>query len=121
MAKEETQVNIVAQGTRFEGKITSSGSLRIDGQVTGDISLTGDLVIGANGEISGNVDAQTVTVGGKVTGNINAKSKLVFENKARIKGDIRASKLVIDEGAMFDGKCDMSGDRRPDQKSELFR
>ncbi|HUI31769.1 MAG TPA: polymer-forming cytoskeletal protein [Candidatus Acidoferrales bacterium] len=121
MAKEETQINIVAQGTRFEGKITSSGSLRIDGQVTGDISLTGDLVIGANGEISGNVDAQTVTVGGKVTGNINAKNKLVFESKARIKGDIRASKLVIDEGAMFDGKCEMSGDRRPDQKSELFR
>ncbi len=121
MAKEETQINIVAHGTRFEGKITSSGSLRIDGQITGDISLTGDLVIGANGEISGNIDAQTVTVGGKVTGNINAKNKLVFENKARIKGDIRASKLVIDEGATFDGKCDMSGERRPDQKSELFR
>jgi cytoskeletal protein CcmA (bactofilin family) len=121
MAKEEIQINIVAHGTRFEGKITSSGSLRVDGQITGDISLTGDLVVGSNGEISGNVDAQTVTVGGKVTGNINAKSKLVFESKARIKGDIRASKLVIDEGAVFDGKCDMSGERRTDQRSELFR
>jgi cytoskeletal protein CcmA (bactofilin family) len=118
MAKEETQINIVSHGTRFEGKITSPGSLRVDGQVNGDILLTGDLVIGANGEITGNVDAQTVTVGGKITGNINAKNKLVFENKARIKGDIRASKLVIDEGAMFDGKSDMSGDRKP---SELFR
>jgi len=45
----------------------------------------------------------------------------VFENKAKIKGDIRAAKLVIDEGAVFDGKCDMSGEKRPDQKSELFR
>jgi len=121
MAKEDSQINIVAQGTRFEGKISSTGSLRVDGQVTGDVSLTGDLVIGSNGEISGNVDAQTVTVGGKVTGNINAKNKLVFESKAKIKGDIRASKLVIDEGAMFDGKCDMTGERKPDQRSELFR
>lgn len=121
MAKEDAQINIVSNGTRFEGKITSSGSLRVDGQVNGDIVLTGDLVIGANGEITGNVEAQTVTVGGKITGNINVKNKLVFENKARIKGDIRASKLVIDEGATFDGKCEMSSDRRPDQSNALFR
>ncbi len=121
MAKEEAQINIVAHGSRFEGKITSPGSLRVDGQVNGDVSLTGDLVIGGNGEVNGNIDAQTVTVGGKITGNITAKTKLVLETKARIKGDIRASKLVIDEGAIFDGKCEMSGDRRLDQKSELFR
>lgn len=121
MAKEDGQINIVSQGSRFEGKITSSGSLRVDGQLTGDVALTGDLVIGANGEITGNIDAQTVTVGGKITGNINVKNKLVLEAKAKIKGDIRASKLVIDEGAVFDGKCDMTGERRPDQKSELFR
>jgi len=121
MAKEDAQINIISHGTHFEGKVTSSGSLRVDGQVSGDIVLTGDLVIGGNGEITGNIDAQTVTVGGKITGNINAKSKLVFENKARIKGDIRASKLVIDEGAIFDGKCDMSGERKPEQKNELFR
>ncbi len=121
MAKEEAQINIIAHSSRFEGKITSPGSLRVDGQVNGDISLAGDLVVGANGDITGNVEAQTVTVGGKISGNITAKAKLLLENKARIKGDIRASKLVIDEGAMFDGKCDMSGDKRPDQKSELFR
>ncbi len=121
MAKDEAQINIVAHGSRFEGKISSPGSMRVDGQVMGDVSLTGDLVIGANGEINGNVDAQTVTVGGKITGNIVAKSKLVLETKAKIKGDIRAAKLVIDEGAVFDGKCDMSGDKHPEQKSELFR
>lgn len=121
MGKEDGQINIVSQGSRFEGKITSSGSLRVDGQVNGDVALTGDLVIGSNGEIIGNIEAQTVTVGGRITGNINVKNKLVLEAKAKIKGDIRASKLVIDEGAVFDGKCDMSGEKRPDQKSELFR
>ncbi len=121
MAKEDGQINIVSQGSRFEGKITSSGSLRVDGQVNGDVALTGDLVIGSNGEVTGNIDAQTVTVGGRITGNINVKNKLVLEAKAKIKGDIRASKLIIDEGAVFDGKCDMSGEKRPDQKSELFR
>ncbi len=114
MAKEEGQVNIVAQGTSFEGRITSPGSLRVDGRVQGDVVLTGDLVIGANGEIDGNIDAQTVTVGGKITGNISVKNKLVLENKARIKGDIHAAKLIIDEGAIFDGKCEMSQDGTPD-------
>ncbi|MCL4538812.1 MAG: polymer-forming cytoskeletal protein [Bacteroidetes bacterium] len=121
MAKEDGQINIVSQGSRFEGKITSSGSLRVDGQVNGDIALSGDLVIGMSGEITGNIDAQAVTVSGKITGNLNVKNKLVLEPKARIKGDIRASKLVIDEGAVFDGKCEMSGEKKPDQKSELFR
>lgn len=121
MAKEEGQINIVAQGTSFDGKITSPGSLRVDGHVKGDIVLTGDLVIGPNGEINGNIDAQTVTVSGKISGNINVKNKLVLENKARIKGDIHAAKLIIDEGAVFDGKCEMSEDSMPEQRGEMFR
>ena len=49
-----------------------------------------------------------MTIGGRITGGILAQEKLVFESKAIVRGDIRAAKLVIDEGALFDGKCIMS-------------
>jgi len=85
MAKEEAQINIVAHGTRFEGKIVSPGSLRVDGQVNGDISLTGDLVVGANGEVTGNVEAQTVTVGGKSTATLPQRRSLCSRIRRRSK------------------------------------
>lgn len=121
MAKDETHLNIISAGTKLEGKIGSTGSLRVDGQVTGNVTIAGDLVIGTTGEIIGNIEADTATIGGKVNGNITVKNKIVFENKAVVRGDIKALKLVIDEGAIFDGKCEMSSNHKPEQKSELFR
>ena len=102
------EMNLIGQGTVFEGKLKTAGNIRIDGRVIGDIVVTQNISIGASGDIDGNVSAKNVTIGGKVKGTIVAQEKLVFESKAVIRGEIRASKLVIDEGAMFDGKCVMS-------------
>jgi len=78
------------------------------GRIVGEVSATQNVSIGSSGDIDGNVVAKNVTVGGKVKGTISAQEKLVFEPKAVVRGDIRAAKLVIDEGAVFDGKCMMS-------------
>ena len=105
---EVNELNIVGAGTTFEGKIRTSGSLRIDGKVTGEVTATQNVHVGNGGETEGTITAKNITVGGKITGTIVAQEKLVLESKANIKGDIRATKLVIDEGAVFDGKCVMS-------------
>lgn len=60
------------------------------------------------------MSAKNVTIGGKVRGSIIATEKIVFEGKSVIKGDIRASKLVIDEGCLFDGKVVMT------EKTQLY-
>lgn len=102
------EINIIANGTVIEGKISTQGSMRIDGRVIGNVHVNGNLTIGTTGEVNGDIEAKNAIIGGKVNGTIIVAEKLVFESKAVIKGDIKASKLVVDEGAIFDGKCIMT-------------
>ena len=108
--KPETtaELNLIAAGTMLEGKLRTPGSIRIDGKIVGNVSATQSISIGSTGDVDGDLSAKNVTIGGKITGTIVAQEKLVFESKAVIRGDIRAAKLVIDEGAMFDGRCTMA-------------
>ena len=102
------ELNLIAAGSVFEGKLRSPGSIRIDGKIVGEVHATQNVAVGSSGDVEGNIAAQNVTVGGTTKGVIVAQEKLVFESKAIVRGDITASKLVIDEGAVFDGKCVMS-------------
>ncbi|HOV98607.1 MAG TPA: polymer-forming cytoskeletal protein [Bacteroidota bacterium] len=101
-------VNLVGEGTVVEGKIRSQGSVRIDGKLVGDVNANESVAIGLHGEVEGNVSGKNVTVGGKVHGTITAAEKVVFEGKSIIRGDVRATRLVVDEGSIFDGKISMA-------------
>jgi cytoskeletal protein CcmA (bactofilin family) len=106
------EMNIVSIGSVVEGKIRSQGSIRLDGKLVGDVTASESIAIGLTGEVEGNVSAKNVTIGGKVRGTINATEKIVFEGKSVVKADIRAARLVIDEGSIFDGKVSMT-DKNP--------
>lgn len=111
MAVKDTSVkdlNLIGQGTTFEGKIRSQGSVRVDGRIIGDVNAYDAVSVGVSAEVDGNISAKNITIGGKVRGSLTAQEKLVFLEQAVVQGDIRASKLVVDEGAMFDGKCSMT-------------
>jgi cytoskeletal protein CcmA (bactofilin family) len=101
-------LNLIGAGTTVEGKIRTQGSIRVDGKLTGEVHAAENLAVGITGEIEGTVNGRNVTVGGKVKGNITSVEKLVLESKAVVRGDVKASKLVIDEGAVFDGKVTMT-------------
>ena len=103
-----SELNLVAAGTVFEGKLRTPGSIRIDGKIIGEVTATQNIAVGNSGEVEGNISAKNVTIGGKVKGLAVAQEKLVFETKAVVRGDVRTAKLVIEEGAVFDGKCMMS-------------
>lgn len=102
------ELNLIGTGTTVEGKIRSQGSVRVDGKLVGDVTASENVAIGTNGEVEGNITAKNVTVGGKVRGVVSATEKIVFEGKSVIRGDVRAAKLVIDEGALFDGRVSMT-------------
>lgn len=111
MAAKELQtneLNLIGSGTMMEGKIRTPGSIRIDGRVVGEIIASNAISIGSSGDVDGTISAKNVTIGGKMKGSILAQEKLIFETKAIVRGDIRAARLVINEGALFDGKCVMS-------------
>lgn len=105
------ELNIIGSGTTIEGKLRTQGNIRVDGKMVGELHAAENVAVGLTGEIEGNINGRNVTIGGKIRGNIIAVDKLVFEGKAVVRGDIRAARLVIDEGAVFDGKISMSDAR----------
>jgi cytoskeletal protein CcmA (bactofilin family) len=113
------ELTLIAANTTFEGKIKTDGSIRIDGKFIGDINAKSNAAVGGTGSIDGTLSARAITVAGKISGTVIASEKLVLENKSVMQGDIRAARLVVDEGAMFDGKCDMKQGNTPHAPSIL--
>jgi cytoskeletal protein CcmA (bactofilin family) len=104
----EGEVSILSADVILEGKLKSDGSLRIDGKVNGDIEVKGSLTIGETAEINGNIKGANINLSGKVEGTVTADEKVVLEGSSKLTGDIFAKRLVISEGAVFDGKSSMS-------------
>lgn len=102
------ELNLIGAGTVVEGKIRSQGSVRVDGKLVGDVTASESIAVGLSGEVEGNVTGRNVTVGGKIRGAVSASEKVIFEGNSVVRGDVRASKLIIDEGATFDGRVAMS-------------
>lgn len=98
---------IIGTDTVFTGKITAKGSVRIDGGLQGDIITKGDIVVGDTGKIEGNLHARNILIAGELQGNVVASGKLELANTAQIIGDLKVSSLVIDDGAVFQGTCQM--------------
>ncbi len=101
-------LSLIGAGTLIEGKIKTDGSIRVDGTLIGEIVAKASAAIGLTGTVEGGVMAKNVTIAGKVKGTVTATEKLTLEGKSITRGDIRASKLIVDEGATFDGQCAMT-------------
>ena len=111
VGSSNSEETIISGGVKIEGKITSSGNIRIDGEIQGDIFSKGNVNIGDAAKINGQINANVVTIGGKVNGIVKAKDKTILNSKSHLKGDIFTKNLVIQEGAKFDGNC-KTGHRR---------
>jgi cytoskeletal protein CcmA (bactofilin family) len=99
----------IGSNSTFRGEIKSTGALRIDGTVEGNI--TADYVIlGEKGNIRGDVVAQNVIVGGRIEGNVRSKGIIEIKNKGKIIGDILTPKLSIIEGGVIEGRTSMQGE-----------
>ena len=102
---EET--TIIRNGVKIEGKITSSGNIRVDGEIQGDILSQSNVTVGENGQVNGQINAGVIMIGGKVSGTVSANEKLILESKGNLKGDIFTKILVVEAGAKFAGKSKM--------------
>ncbi|HFE62852.1 MAG TPA: polymer-forming cytoskeletal protein [Caldithrix sp.] len=105
--KASNELNFLGEGTYVEGLVETKGSLRIDGKVKGTVKAEDILTVGSNGVIEGEVNARSVILGGRIEGNIKVEDKLVLETKSTLIGNLKTKNLVIDEGAVFQGKSDM--------------
>ncbi len=101
---------IIGQGTVFDGNLSSSDNIRIDGTVNGNCNCEAAFILGETGVVIGNISANNIIISGQVKGDITAKGSLEFLPTGKLTGNITANTLVIDEGAYFDGKCVMTSD-----------
>lgn len=109
---------ILGKGTVFEGNIRVEHSLRVDGMVKGDVNTTDTLVIGKDGQVIGNIKVKSLILGGKLKGNARVSDIIVLESKSEFNGEMITTKLIIDEGAIFDGKCSMGqADENPAEEN----
>ncbi len=102
-----TELNFIGKGTHIDGNIKTSSSIRIDGSIKGTLICKNTVTIGENGAIEGDVEAINAIVGGRVQGRVIVSEKLVLEAKSSLAGELKAKKLIIDEGAVFEGTSSM--------------
>ncbi len=99
---------LIGEGTVFDGDLASPETVRIDGVINGNCTCEKKLILSAEGQVKGNISAQSVIISGKVDGDIIVSGKLELLSTGKIAGNITASSIVIDEGACFDGRCTMT-------------
>ena len=100
--------NVLNSDVEIKGTLKFSGELTLEGKLDGEIQTDGLLNLGDSAVVTGNINAQSVVVRGKINGNINAKEKIEIKAKAELFGDIRATKLVVEEGVTFVGKTEVN-------------
>lgn len=98
---------LVGANSEITGDITSTGIIRIDGKVTGNISVQGDLFVGEKAYIKGDITANNVQIAGNLDGNIFSSGVLKLLSTSKIAGDIQVKSFVCEEGSSFEGTCKM--------------
>jgi len=103
---------------KIEGTITGTEMVTIEGTVTGNIHLGGDLLIGTKARVEATVHARNVTIEGNLSGDVSADDRVELVASATVDGNIRAPKIVVAEGAKFRGSVDMGSTKPRDAANE---
>jgi cytoskeletal protein CcmA (bactofilin family) len=105
---ETAAINLISNGTDITGDIKSSGDIRIDGTLSGNLATKGKVVIGPTGKVKGEIVCKNSEVSGGIEGKITVNQLLILKASSKILGDIATSKLSIEPGAIFSGNCKMN-------------
>ncbi len=106
---QETQLNLLSEGSRIEGKVMLEQTARIHGVVKGEVhGAEGSvLIFSENAQVEGSVEGDVLHVHGFIRGDVAARTKVVVSRTGRILGNIKTPSLEVEFGAYFEGKCQM--------------
>ncbi|HBT46681.1 MAG TPA: hypothetical protein DEA73_02190 [Peptococcaceae bacterium] len=109
--KDNGPVNtIIGRTTRFKGSLVSEETLRVDGAFEGEITTTGDIIIGETGEVEAILTARNCLVIGQLRGKAEVSNRMEILAKGVVKGDIRVGELAVEKGGVFCGNCTVNRD-----------
>jgi cytoskeletal protein CcmA (bactofilin family) len=98
----------LGKGTEFDGKLTFEGTVQIDGKFSGEVSTQGTLVVGESAKVEAEINAKSIIISGEVKGNLTATNKVEIHSPGKLIGNVKTQVLVMDEGVIFDGNCQMA-------------
>lgn len=110
MAKNEIVTKVsgfLDKDTEFIGDIKFKENFRIDGIFKGKVLSGNNLIVGETGEVDADIEVNSLSINGRIKGSLKAKGKIEIFSKARVSGTLVTPKLIIEEGAFFQGACQM--------------
>ena len=108
MKKPKDEINaFLGKDTEFEGKLSFTGAVRLDGKLSGEIFSSGTLIVGESAIIKSQIHVADMIISGEVHGDIFAEKKIEINVPGKLFGNIQTPKLVIEEGVIFEGSCKM--------------
>jgi cytoskeletal protein CcmA (bactofilin family) len=105
-------VDVIEKSTKIIGNIFSKADFRIDGEVEGNITTSGKVVVGANGKISGKLNCSNADISGNISGNIEVNETLSLMSDSYVQGEIITGKLSVEEGAQVDATISMKSSKK---------
>jgi cytoskeletal protein CcmA (bactofilin family) len=110
---QSSGTNVVSLGPRdvLQGRLEIQGDLKIAGNVEGDLKASGDVTIDSGATIQAAVEGANVNVRGQVTGNVTARKRLTLGGSGHLNGDVRVSRLTVEDGATLNGNVTMSSEK----------
>ena len=103
----------IDEGSEIEGKCTFNGTVMLNGRFRGEIVSNGSLIVGEKGVVNASIRAGVVLINGEVVGNVMAAERVELRGSARVFGDVEAPVVLIEEGVLFEGHCNMTKARPP--------
>ena len=101
-------VSLLGEGVEVVGEMSFTQGLRVDGTVRGKIRSEATLVIGPKGKVEGEVSIRRVSITGEFRGTVHASERVEIHREGRVYGELYTPCLIIEAGAFFEGKCNMS-------------
>jgi cytoskeletal protein CcmA (bactofilin family) len=98
---------IISGANTLEGTVAGPGDVQVDGRITGAVDITGNLLVADHGVVEGKIKARSVTVAGSVKGDITGIERIELQPSSKVEGNITAPRILINDGATFDGKVFM--------------
>jgi cytoskeletal protein CcmA (bactofilin family) len=111
LATEELN-GFIDTGSEFLGELRFRDSFRVDGRVKGKIVSDNTLIVGESGHVEAEIDCGVVSIRGTVSGRIHGRQRIELLSGCKVHGTLISPKLLIEEGAFFEGDCDMSAAQR---------
>jgi cytoskeletal protein CcmA (bactofilin family) len=115
----EATVSILGEGVEIVGEVSLTQGVKIDGVIKGNIRSNASLVVGSKGRVEADISARRISIGGEFRGTVHASERVEILRDGKVFGDLYTPCLIIEAGAVFEGKCNMSKAPKADEGAVL--